>query len=331
MKIAIIGAGVAGLGAAADLKGKGHDVRLFDKGRGAGGRLSTRRASSPVGELRFDHGAQFFTARDEGFRRLIERLETGGHVARWSPRGAEIAPGPDGWTTTMTTPEAADVWYVGAPSMNSIVKAMASGFDISWGERAVEIERRADGSHVRFDNAGRQGPFDAVILAIPAEQAGELLEDISPALADEAKAATTAPCWAVMLAFAAPLETGWEAARINKAPLSWAACNASKPGRSGAQTWVLHASPEWTREHVDMDKEDVAAALTDVFCEMTGAPRPVYLAAHRWLYAKTDVSAGSPFGWDDTRKIGVIGDWRIAPRVEAAWQSGHALATFLAD
>lgn len=331
MKLAIIGAGVAGLSAAAQLKETGHDVRLFDKGRGAGGRLSTRRATTPAGELRFDHGAQFFTARDDGFRALLGKLETSGHAAKWTPRRAEVSPGPDGWNTKITQAEAGDVWYVGAPSMNSIVKGMAAGFDISWTERAVEIERRADGSHVKFDQAGWQGPFDAVILAVPAEQASELLQDFSPGLASEADAATTAPCWAVMLAFEAPLETGWDAAKISNAPLSWAACNSSKPGRDEGQTWVLHASPDWSRENVDMDKDAVAAVLAGVFCEITGAPRPLFSAAHRWLYAKTEQAASSAFGWDAEQKIGVIGDWRIAPRVEAAWQSGHALAAFLAD
>ena len=35
--------------------------------------------------------------------------------------------------------------------------------------------------------------------------------------------------------------------------LAWCARNASKPGRSG-RTWVVHASPAWTREHLDADR-----------------------------------------------------------------------------
>ena len=49
MRIAIIGAGMAGLAVGTRLKRSGHDVHLFDKGRGAGGRMASRRiATAPV-------------------------------------------------------------------------------------------------------------------------------------------------------------------------------------------------------------------------------------------------------------------------------------------
>ncbi|MDP3490273.1 MAG: FAD-dependent oxidoreductase, partial [Phenylobacterium sp.] len=43
MKIAIIGAGMAGLSCAEALSDAGHAVQVLDKGRGPGGRMSTRR------------------------------------------------------------------------------------------------------------------------------------------------------------------------------------------------------------------------------------------------------------------------------------------------
>ena len=42
MRIGIVGAGMAGLACAEELTGRGHHVRPFDKGRGPGGRMSTR-------------------------------------------------------------------------------------------------------------------------------------------------------------------------------------------------------------------------------------------------------------------------------------------------
>ncbi len=47
--IAIIGAGIAGLSAARALNKAGHSVHLFDKSRGSGGRMSSKR--SEVGAL----------------------------------------------------------------------------------------------------------------------------------------------------------------------------------------------------------------------------------------------------------------------------------------
>jgi renalase len=329
MTIAIIGAGVAGLSAAASLKAAGREVVLFDKGRGAGGRLSTRRAASPIGEVRFDHGAQFFTARDEGFRRLVSDLEQSGHVAKWTPRRVSLSKTDGTWTAEAL--RADDDWYVGAPSMNSLVKAMAEGHEVRWGERAVALSSREDGRYVQIDPTGWQGPFDAVILAVPAEQAKDLLAETNAELASEAAASVTAPCWAAMLAFDKPLETGWDVAEVAGSPMGLAVRNSSKPGRGDEETFVLHAAPEWTRANVDRARENVAAELSRLFCEMTGADTPLFAAAHRWLYAKTETPAASSFGWDERQRIGVIGDWRIAPRIEAAWQSGHALASVLTD
>ena len=329
MTIAIIGAGVAGLSAAASLKAAGREVVLFDKGRGAGGRLSTRRAASPIGEVRFDHGAQFFTARDEGFRKLVNDLEQRGHVAKWTPRRVSLSKADGAWSAEALQSD--DDWYVGAPSMNSLVKAMAEGHDVRWGERATALSIREDGRYVQFDPSGWQGPFDTVILAIPAEQAKDLLAETSAKLASEAAASVTAPCWAAMAAFDKPLETGWDVAEVTGTPLGLAVRNSSKPGRGDEETFVLHATPEWTRANVDMAREDVAAELSRLFCEMTGAHAPLLAAAHRWLYAKTETPSASSFGWDEGQRIGVIGDWRIAPRIEAAWQSGHALASALLD
>src|SRR3982751_5969019 len=61
--IAIIGTGIAGLSAAQALQAAGHSVHLFDKSRGSGGRMSSKR--SDAGAL--DMGAQYFTARDRRF------------------------------------------------------------------------------------------------------------------------------------------------------------------------------------------------------------------------------------------------------------------------
>ena len=67
MTCIVIGAGIAGLLAARTLQEHGLRVTVLDKGRGVGGRMATRRIGSAV----FDHGAQFFTARDPQFDTLI--------------------------------------------------------------------------------------------------------------------------------------------------------------------------------------------------------------------------------------------------------------------
>ena len=52
-RVAIIGAGMAGLAAARLLREAGAGCMIFDKSRGLGGRMATRRA----GDFSFDHGS----------------------------------------------------------------------------------------------------------------------------------------------------------------------------------------------------------------------------------------------------------------------------------
>ncbi|OYX00993.1 MAG: deoxyribodipyrimidine photolyase, partial [Caulobacter vibrioides] len=83
MKIAIIGAGMAGLSCAQALSAAGHAVQVLDKGRGPGGRMSTRRIKTPQGQVSFDHGAQFFTVRDPEFAARAAAWQAAGVAAPW--------------------------------------------------------------------------------------------------------------------------------------------------------------------------------------------------------------------------------------------------------
>ena len=79
MKIIIVGAGISGCVCANRLAMSGHTVTLIEKGRGVGGRMSTRRMNG----ARIDHGAQFFTARDPRMKELVKDWEEQGIVVPW--------------------------------------------------------------------------------------------------------------------------------------------------------------------------------------------------------------------------------------------------------
>lgn len=333
-RIAVIGAGMAGLACARDLGLAGFEVTVFEKSRGTGGRLATRRVAAPGGDLTFDHGAQFVTARDPSFRAELAALVQAGAAAPWDPAGPDPAmargsldaprgPGRDG---------AAEPWYVGAPGMSGLVKPLAAGLAIETGVRAERLERGPDGWRVFLEEDQEPaGPFAALVLAIPAPQAAELLGERAaafPALG----AVRYGPCWAVMGALAEPLPWRCDAAKPRSEPLAWAARNGSKPGRAGGfDTWVLHASPAWSRAHLEDDPAWAAENLWDAFSTMVGAPcDPAYVAAHRWRYALVEAPAGADCLADEASGLALCGDWCIGPRVEAAYLSGRAAAARVA-
>jgi len=100
VKVAIVGAGIAGLSCALRLQQDGCNVTVLDKGRGAGGRMSTRRIAMPGGEgaggeVAFDHGAQYLTMRDPAFVEAMHGWEAAGVVARWPAAGEHAWVGTD--------------------------------------------------------------------------------------------------------------------------------------------------------------------------------------------------------------------------------------------
>ncbi len=327
---AIIGGGVAGLACAARLAKAGQQATVFDKGRGPGGRLSTRRAQTPLGELQFDHGAQYFTARTQGFADLVKSLRASGHVDVWT--GRHLAFDAEGGFERLD----AQARYVGTPGMNGLVKGMIAALpetvDVSFASRVGQMERDSAARWSLKDDAGETlGTFDAVVCATPVEQACVLLASCDPQLAAEAEAAGSDPCWALMLAFKKPLPLDFDGAKFRAQPFSWAARNASKPGRGAGETWVIHGSPDWSKDHLENDADDVAERLASAFSDRFDLQdKPVLCSAHRWRYSQVATPATSPFALDADKRLGVCGDWRIGPRIEDAWTSGDQLGAALA-
>ncbi|QJB69470.1 NAD(P)/FAD-dependent oxidoreductase [Parasphingorhabdus halotolerans] len=309
MKIAIIGSGLSGLACADHLVAEGFQISLFDKARGPGGRMSTRRIDTALGQVGFDHGAQYFTAREHAFQTGVKQWQNAGTVAPWP------AAGPEAW--------------VGVPAMNAPIKALAARHDVSWSMRIDGLVKQQNGWQLQCGDHVIVALFDAVVLAIPAEQAASLLQPWDTEFHTLARNTVSAPCWTLMLAFAHPVKTDKVIIR-DDAVIGSAARNSVKPGRKGPDSWVIQASPDWSVNYLEDSQEQVVSALSDRFSDLLGVslPDPLVASAHRWRYArsgKTDQSAL----YNDDLKIGVCGDWLIGPRVECAWLSGTALAKMI--
>ena len=320
-QIAIIGAGIAGLACARSLTRAGHAVTLFDKGRSVGGRIATRRS----GNLLFDHGAQFATARGAAFRAEIHELRLEAAVIAWRAARSD------------------DPAWIGTPGMSAIPHAiaerlMADGCKISsnqhvaWitADRRLRLLPAAETKPGTVIDAGGtlSDPFDAVLLAIPSPQAAPLLDALGHPFGAAVTGARYAPCWALMLHFATKSAAA-DILRPETSPIAWGARDSSRPGRPmmTGESWVLHASAAWSRAHLERSAAEVSAAMLAEFRALTGqTANPAEIRAHRWRYALVETALGVPCLWDHAARIGVCGDFCLGARVEAAFDSGRALA-----
>lgn len=319
-RVAIIGAGLAGLTLARFLTGTGFPVKVFDKGRGPAGRMSTRQADGGS----FDHGAQYFTARDPGFQRMVGTWVEQGLVAEWPGRFGSLEHG------TVTPKTEGPVRYVGVPGMNAVARQLASGVDLRCGVR-VEHVRREQGAWALTSGSGEAlGAFDVVVAAVPAPQAVPLLSG-APALAARVAEVRMEPCWAVMAGFDAPVPLPLDGVFIHGSPLSWAARDSGKPGRPPGERWVLHAAPGFSRAHLEEAPEAVAPLLVEEFARAAGMElRPREAVAHRWRYARAEPALNEGALFDERTGLGACGDWCAGSRVEGAFLSAVAVSRRIA-
>lgn len=324
LELAVIGAGIAGLACAGALQQAGHRVQLFEKSRGPGGRMSTRRDEAAGWQC--DHGAQYFTARDPDFRAELQRWLAAGAAALWTPRLSVIG------EADRHRREAGLERFVGLPRMTAPARLLAAELALNTGCTITALQREPVGWRLHSAEQGLLAArFDALLLALPAPQAGALLRTAAQeelaALADSVR---MRGCWALMLRYPAALALPFDAAFVNSGPLRWVARDSSKPGRpvgSGPETWLLHAEAEWSEARLAWPADAVAAELLQAFAALGApAPAPGAWTAHCWRYADTLTALSLGSVWRAEAGLGLCGDWLNGGKVEGAWLSGRALA-----
>lgn len=333
--ILVIGAGIAGLTAARALQGRGHRVTVLDKGRAPGGRVSTRRVVDEDADrpefkrLSYDHGAQYFTVRDPRFDAEVQAWHKARIIQVWQGKLAAFD------SEGREAVEDAYTRWVGVPGMSAIPRHLAQGLDVHCTVRVASLVRdRRDGAQGWFASADASGdglgPFDAVVVAVPATQAAPLVA-ASPALAEAASAVHMQPCWATAVTFADRVVTRFDAAFVSNSPLGWIARDNSKPKRGLAETWILHATPTWSAAHFNDPSQAVSAFLLNAFGDLVPSrlPLPVHIAEHRWSLACANPPLSVGVLHDRERHLVVCGDWCAGNRIEGAFSSGVEAAEAL--
>ncbi len=300
--VAIIGSGITGLVCARRLLAGGLQPVLFDKGRGMGGRIATRRVEGQ----QFDHGAQYVTAKGAAFVAVLRDLAASGHAALWAKDGDRAK-------------------TVGTPGMSALAKGLGAGLDIRQNAQVTGVVRAKGGWLLRVGNAEHLA--ERVVITVPAPQVAGLLGVDHP-LVGPLAGVRLDPCLTLMAAIKAPAP--FITRKDPDDPLTWIAQDSSKPGRpdGNAVAWVAQAGLSFSERHLEKDSAQITALMLPLLFDRLGAAAGAvtYAAAHRWRYARVTVPLGQPFLRVADATLYLGGDWCIGPRIEAAWTSGTALA-----
>ena len=341
-RIAVIGAGMAGLACARTLMQAGHDVHVYERLPQVGGRMRSVNAAHGA----FDIGAQYFTVRDKRFELALQTVP--GLCRPWSVSTLRVLDAQGRQSSAAPAPTEAH--WVATPDMQALPLAWAAPLwdadRLHLGQRVTKLERQP-GSHGWSLHVETTEPttqirtgFDEVILALPAPQARQLLQTtpLALSLVQGMAAVEMAPCWALTLSYPMATEAGlstlgpqWNAARTTHERAVWVARESSKPGRSQSERWTVLASPQWSQEHRADDAPRVLAKMQKAFGEITRIRIPPrHASVYLWPHAQTLSPLGRSHLRNKDAGLGLCGDWCIGRRVEDAFVSGLEMALALA-
>jgi predicted NAD/FAD-dependent oxidoreductase len=314
--VIIVGAGLAGLTAAGRLSDAGRSVTVIDKGRSVGGRLATRR----IGDVRFDHGAQFFTQRGPELAALVTELQAAGVVREWCRGFGQRDEHPR---------------YLVEGGMNALAKHLAADLDdVRTGVQATSVERVNGGWRVAAGSTSFEAP--GVLLTAPVPQSLELVAaggaELDPGIGAALERITYDPAIAVMALLdgpsAVPPPGALQFADGDGGPFSFIADNATKQ-TAETSALTLHTSPAFSTAHWDDDDDDLLAELLDAAAPWIGGAGVVEAQLKRWRYAapRTTWPERSCVAVDGDEPLVLAGDAFDGPRVEGAYVSGLSGAT----
>ena len=309
MRIGILGAGISGLVCARVLAQAGHHVTVWEKSRSLGGRCATRKFGDHV----VDHGLQYFTLRDVKIREEVQKLC--GAKLKILPNPILVA-GQDGEVYR----DGEERFYL-EDGNNRLGAILADGVLV---RKEVEV-KMIEKARKKWRVEGEE--YDVVVSSCPLPQTAALLgKKISSPGYD--------PCLTVLLEYLVPREDssgGSAYARMDptgRDPLAWTACENVKIGRivDGSTVYVVQASSEYSREHLEQSPEYWASDLQVLLEKLwhLDSEKRGSVFAHRWRYARScddrEMLSDLPAG------IFLCGDSVSESRLESVWQSGWETA-----
>lgn len=312
MSIALIGAGAAGAACVSVLRSRGAEFSVFEKSRGVGGRLTTRRVSGVIsaGDLSYDHGAGKFSLDEK----LIHALSGSVGQSTLQPFAGE---------------------YVAQPTMPQLIKDLLGPTKINTLTEIEKIEGKPGEWWLVIkiqDNhtapSRRVGPFSKIVCTAPAPQALKLLAEVNCSWKEELKKITYDPCWALLFTMRGENTLHSLASDEIFSALTQQSTKSGRTHHSGLQSWVAHAGSSWSWAHLEETAEQINALLLPKALDKlaSSADQVVHSTTHRWRFATVRNSLGVDFLYDESAGLFYAGDGCHGRGIAGALQSGLSVA-----
>lgn len=336
MVVAIIGSGIAGLTAANRLASAGHEVTVFEKSKGFGGRLSTRYAQGDRA-ITLDHGAPYLSAKGPEFKSFIDKFVKLGMLKVWTNKF--MYEDADMLTEVSANPGGEDL-YVATKGMNTIGKYLSRTVDVRLNTRVggiTHIGTKSGKKRAWMVNTDSQEVFeaDAVVIALPATQAFGIIQTAQDEtsvrrIIRELDEINYDPCLSFMFNFGKQDLPDWKALKMVDPVVSLIVNESSKRDLGGDFYAVVQSTQAFATANHEGDRESALHDILKVLVNVLGdyAGNPIWHQSHFWRYARARKTIPRPYFECDNPALplALIGDYFNGNDAEAAYNSAIALS-----
>lgn len=322
MRVAIVGAGMAGLAAGRRLRRHGWEPVLFEVEDHVGGRVVTER----VGDYVFDVGATDLAPgstnlADEMFQVLNTSELCLIEKPIYTHESLRVSPG-DAMKNRLPR-------YTYVSGNQRLAELLAEGLDVRTGLGVSALDRSGD----EYVVAGE--PFDAVILTPPVPEIEPLLASIS----EMRPLANTyyRPCLTVLLGYSESLgDVPYHALldQEQRHPLVWLSIETEKcPTRApeGHTAFVAQLGPQYSQSYFGSDDEAIVASVVGYLTRLYGEAfdQPAVAEVRRWRHSQPETYAMFDTVNQPHSRLLVASDGVLGARVEFAYEAGIRAAKIL--
>ena len=210
--VAVIGAGITGI-TLANLLQKKVNLTVFEKSRGVGGRMATRRAAP----YQFNHGAQYFKIENKEFKNFLQPLIQNKIIKHLEANHIEIL----NKEVIKRTKTYNKIYYTPVSKMNSVVKYLINNnFFIKLLCKIDKTIKENDKWFIIDSDKASYGPYDWLFITIPPNQALEILYNNFKFL-DIIKKIKMRSCYSLMLGFDKIKEFDFDTALFLDEDVQW--------------------------------------------------------------------------------------------------------------
>ena len=320
--VAVIGAGITGI-TLANLLQKKVNLTVFEKSRGVGGRMATRRATP----YQFNHGAQYFKIENKEFKDFLQPLMLNKIIKPLEANQIEIL----NKKVIKSTKICNKKYFTAESKMNSVVKNLVNNnFSIKLLCKIEKTIKENDKWFIIDSNQVSYGPYDWLFITIPPNQAIEILYNNFKFL-DIIKKLKMRSCFSLMLGFDKIKEFNFDTALFLDADVQWLSIRKKIIDNKEYNNLLINSSYNFAEKNVNGSKDKISDYLikqvSDILkCELNNYK---HKALHFWKYAMSEKNNNLGSLLDEDLKVIVCGDWCMNGKVEGGFLSAKNAASKL--